>query len=358
MMMRIKLISKLSLLVVSFLMVSCSEDYTIKESIESISLSTSASSKTIGETMLLTVSTNSGLDVTNDATFYVDNVAIDGNSFTSNEIGIYTIKANYFGVESQSITVNFHDGSEINFVKRVLIEDYTGTWCGYCPRVAFAIERVAEQTPNSVPVAIHRSSSNPADANYDPFNYDTSQLELLPQIPAGYPKGLLNRIVRWSPLEQNNIPQVLALTQGENPKLGLAMNASVANNTINLEVKAKFSNTFENLSLVVYILENDLFYDQVNYTSNMYGTGNISPLVNFEHNHVLRLCVTNLMGDPIPSSETSVGAVFTKQFSVQMPPNVDNSANIEFVAFIVNASNRAINVRRAYPADNQEFEEF
>ena len=27
------------------------------------------------------------------------------------------------------------------FKKHVLIEDYTGTWCGYCARVAYAIER-------------------------------------------------------------------------------------------------------------------------------------------------------------------------------------------------------------------------
>uniref|UniRef100_UPI00404B1796 Omp28-related outer membrane protein n=1 Tax=Flavobacterium sp. TaxID=239 RepID=UPI00404B1796 len=356
--MNCRFLPKFLLIVFSFVAISCSEDYTVLESIESISLSTSASSKTIGETMEFTVLTNSGQDVTASATFYIDDVIIDGNTFSSNTIGTYTVKASYFGVNSESISLNFHDGSEINFIKRVLIEDYTGTWCGYCPRVAFAIERVAEQTAYAVPVAIHRSSSNPADANYDPYNYDTSELELLPQIPAGYPKGLLNRVIRWTPLEQNNIPQALALTQGENPKLGLAMNASFDNGTINLEVKTKFSNSFQNLKLVVYVLENDLFHNQVNYTSNLYGTGNISPLVNFEHNHVLRFCATNLMGDAIPNSESSVGLTYTKQLSFQMPSNISNPANIEFAAFIVDDTNKALNVRKAYPGDSQEFEEF
>lgn len=355
--MNFRFFSKLFLIFFAVVISSCSEDYTIKESIESISLSTSGSSKTIGETMTFTVTTNSGTDVTEDAVFYINDEIISSNTFSSTEIGTYVVKASYFGVNSEPISVNFHDGSEINFVKRVLIEDYTGTWCGYCPRVAFAIERVAEQTTNSVPVAIHRSSSNPADANYDPYNYDTSELEMLPQIPAGYPKGLLNRITRWNPLEQNNIPQVLALTQGENPKLGLAMDANVNGNMINLSVRTKFSNTFENLRLVVYVLENGLIYNQVNYTSNLYGTGNISPLVNFEHNHVLRHCATNLMGDAIPNAQTSVGNVYSRDFSFQMPSNISNGANIEFVAFIVDQNNRAINVRKVLPNQTQEFEE-
>jgi thiol-disulfide isomerase/thioredoxin len=355
--MSFKFLPKIFLLSFVIVLFSCSEDYTIRESIESISLSTSTSSKTIGETMTFTVTTNSGTDVTEDAIFYIDDVVISNNTFTSNNIGTYVVKASYFGVYSEPIVLNFHDGSEINFVKRVLIEDYTGTWCGYCPRVAFAIERVAEQTSNSVAVAIHRSSSNPSDANYDPFNYDTSQLEMLPQIPAGYPKGLLNRITRWNPLEQNNIPQALALTQGENPKLGLAMNAVVQGNTVNLTVKAKFSNTFENLRLVVYVLENGLIYDQVNYTSNFYGTGNVNPLVNFVHNHVLRHCATNLMGDAIPSSQTAVGNVFERELTFPMPTNISNTSNIEFVAFIVDQNNRALNVRKAYTGDNQDFEE-
>lgn len=136
------------------------------------------------------------------------------------------------------------------------------------------------------------------------------------------------------------------------------MDASVENGTINLEVKTKFSSTFENLRMVVYVLENDLFYDQVNYTNNLYGTGNINPLTDFEHNHVLRFCATDLMGDAIPNAESSVGLTYTKQLSFQMPSNISNPANIEFVAFIVDDTNKALNVRKAYPGDLQEFEEF
>lgn len=41
-----------------------------------------------------------------------------------------------------------------------------------------------------------------------------------------------------------------------------------------------------------------------------------------------------------------------------MPSNVANGNNIEFVAFVTGADNKAINVRKAARNEVQEFEEF
>jgi hypothetical protein len=344
----------LGILLIIFSFFSCSTDYKILESVESIGLTTDNSIKVIGETITFTVTTNSGEIITEDATILVNNTPIDGNTFTTTEIGTYTVQAKYYGVLSEPISVRFHDGSEINFVKRVLIEDYTGTWCGNCPRVSHAIELARAQSEFIVPVGIHRSSSNPADAAYDPYNYDTSSLEAVLNM-AGYPKALLNRMTRWQPLEQNNITQVINLTQGDNPKLGLSMSNQVSSTNITLDVNIKFSKDFENLKLVVYVLENDLIYDQVNYTAFYGGL----PYINdFEHEHVLKSCLTPLFGEPIASEETKVGKTYKKSFSVPIPANIANSNNIEFVAFVTGADNKAINVRKANRNETQEFEEF
>ncbi|UPQ78402.1 Omp28-related outer membrane protein [Flavobacterium azooxidireducens] len=332
---------------------SCSTDYTILDPVESISLTADSSVKVIGETIVFSVTTNAGTNITDEATIYVNNTLIDGNTFTGSETGDLTIKAEYLGVESAPITIRFHDGSEINFVKRVLIEDYTGTWCGNCPRVNHAVELAYAQTDKIVTVGIHRSSSNPADANYDPYNFDSSELEAILNM-SGYPKALLNRMTRWQPLEQNNVTQVINLTQGENPKLGLAMDVSIVGSTINLDTKVKFSKDFSNLKLVVYVLENGLTYDQVNYTNFYTGPGTIS---NFLHDHVLKACLTPLLGEAIANSNTAVGQTYTKSFSVPIPNTISNLNNIEFVAFIVDENNKTINVRKAGAGDNQDFEE-
>lgn len=339
------------IIILLFSCISCSSDYTILDPVESISLTADSSVKVVGESIMFTVKTNDGTDITDQAKIFVNDSQIDENSIVGTEVGELTVKAEYLGVASEPLTIRFHDGSEINFVKRVLIEDYTGTWCGNCPRVNHAVELARAQTDKIVTVGIHRSSSNPADANYDPYNYDTSELEAILNM-SGYPKALLNRMTRWQPLEQNNIPQVINLTQGENPKLGIAMDASVVGSTINLETKVKFSKDFSNLKLVVYVLENGLIYDQVNYTNFYTGPGTIS---NFLHDHVLKACLTPLLGENI--TNTTVGQTFTKTFSVPIPSNIANLNNIEFVAFVVDENNKTINVRKASSGDNQDFEE-
>ena len=344
----------LGILLIIFSFFSCSTDYKILESVESIGLTTDNSIKVIGETITFTVTTNSGEIITEDATILVNNTPIDGNTFTTTEIGTYTVQAKYYSVLSEPISVRFHDGSEINFVKRVLIEDYTGTWCGNCPRVSHAIELARAQSEFIVPVGIHRSSSNPADAAYDPYNFDSSALEAVLNM-SGYPKALLNRMTRWQPLEQNNITQVINLTQGDNPKLGISMSNQVTSTNITLDVNVKFSQDFENLKLVVYVLENGLIYDQVNYTTFY---GGLPYINNFEHEHVLKSCLTPIFGEPIASEETKVGNTYTKSFSISIPSNIANSNNIEFVAFVTGDDNKAINVRKANRNENQEFEEF
>lgn len=340
----------LSFIVLAFS--SCESDYTVLKSIDSVILTADTTIKLTGEPITFTVSNAAGDDLTSQSEIFVNGSSIEGNVFTSEELGYFEVKAVYMGVESNPVTVNFHDGSEINFKQRVLIEDYTGTWCGFCPTVAHAIELVKAQTENAVPVAIHRPTSNPNSLNYDPYNYDASELEALLS-SAGYPKGYLNRMTLWQSPQPNYINQVVALTQGVNPKLGLAMNATVENGTINLDVNVKFGKDFSNIKLVVYVLENGLIYEQHNYTEYYNGEDVIE---DFEHNHVLRECLTPILGETI-TGNTTIANTYTKSFTAPVPANFENVANIEFVAFVIDANGNSLNVRSALPGDVQEFEE-
>ena len=218
--------------------------------------------------------------------------------------------------------------------------------------MAWAIELVKAQTEDVVPVAIHRPSSNVNSANYDPYNYDASALESTLSA-VGYPKGYLNRRRRWSNPEPNNVAQVIALTQGENPKLGLALSPTVANGNITLDVNVKFSKDFTGLKLVVYVLENGLHYEQHNYTEYYNG---VDVIEDWEHNHVLRACLTDIMGDAVSDDQTAIYNTYTRSFSVPVPADVANAANVEFVAFIVDADGKAVNVRSAHSGDVQDFE--
>jgi thiol-disulfide isomerase/thioredoxin len=331
----------------------CSTDYEILKSVESIILTADSSVRTTGETINFTVTNNNGDVLTNEAAITVNGTPITGNTFTSDVVGTFQVKASYLGIESQPVEVRFHDGSETNFIKRVLIEDYTGTWCGYCPRVAYGIELAKQQSDNVVAVAIHRPSSVQTSSVYDPYNFDASELEAVLDAE-GYPKGFLNRMTQWDFPEPDNIAQVIALTQGQNPKLGLAMSSTVSGGNISIEVSTKFATDFSNLKLVVYVLENGLIYDQHNYTEYYNGE---DILVDYEHNHVLRATLTPLLGEAINNTETVTGNTFTRTFNVPVPGNVANAANIEFVAFIIDENGKTLNVRQAEPGETQGFEE-
>lgn len=348
-----KFVKIITSVIAIFLLNSCSEDYKVIESVNEIFVSADNSFTLINNEITFSTQTNTGLDITSESTFYVNGELLNGNTFISNIVGEFIITSKYSGVISSPLTITYHDGTQVNFKKRVLIEDYTGTWCGYCTRVAYAIDQVNTLTNDAVTVAIHRSSSNPTSSNYDPYNYDTSELENLFPI-SGYPKGLINRFTQWTTPQENNLNQVITLTQGENPKLGLAMTTSVTGNNISIDVNVKFSNNFSNLRLVVYVLENGLVYSQKNYTSYF---GAINPLPNYVHNHTLRSCITNLLGDVINNAETTSGNIFTKSFNFLVPENVSNADNVEFVAFVVDQNGNALNVRKAAKNETQTFEE-
>lgn len=345
---------KITLFIVAILVLAgCESEYNILPSANGIVLTADRSARTTGEVITFTTKDNNNSDITGQTEFFINGEPIEGHSFTSNQVGNFVVTATRLGETSTPLTIRFHDGSETNFVKRVLVEDYTGTWCGWCPRVAWAIERLHLQTEDFVPVAIHRPSSNPSSPIYDPYNFDASALENAIGI-AGYPKAMLNRITEWTGEQPDNMAQPIALTQGVNPRLGLALSPTVGNGTISLDVNVKFSNNFTGLKLVVYVLENGLIYEQHNYTEYYDG---VDVIEDFHHNHVLRSALTPLLGEAIEGSQTVVNNVYTKTFTVAVPANVANASNLEFVAFVVDAQGNALNVRKAASGDVQEFEE-
>jgi hypothetical protein len=231
------------------------------------------------------------------------------------------------------------------FKKRVLIEDYTGTWCGNCTRVAYAIDQVKLQTDKAVTVAIHNGN--------DPYHFNgIAPLKdlILPNNALSLPISRLNRMIVWTFPEPTNTQQALDLT-GNNTSLGLALTSTVVNGTINLDVKMKFLQDYTNLKLVVYLLEDKLIYDQRNYTNYFNGE---NPIVNFEHNHVLRSAITNIIGDAVTG--TTNGSTVTKNFTIPIPANITNSANISFAAFLVGSDNVVLNARASIANENQIFE--
>jgi FlaG/FlaF family flagellin (archaellin) len=333
------------------LFISCSKDNKEGEgssSIQSITITANPSEAYVGDNIQFTVKGNNNVDVTGTAVIHVNSSPIVNNFFTPTAAGTLSVYAVYqvsstVSITSPTIQIPVIQG--INFNKRVLIEDYTGTWCQFCPRVSYAISQVRVQTSDAVVVAIHRGS--------DPYNFSAaSVLESMIGL-TGYPTAMLNRKTDWTYPENNNVTQVVNLTNGTNPRIGLAMTNSVnsANGNVTVQVNVKFGKNFSGLKLVVYALEDNLLYNQTNSTSFY---GGVNPIVSFNHKDVLRaFLTTSILGDDITGA-TTLNGVYTRSFTYNL--GGAQASNIHFAAFVVDSAGNALNSRDALTNETQTFE--
>ena len=120
-----------------------------------------------------------------------------------------------------------------------------------------------------------------------------------------------------------------------------------------MDIKTKFAQNYSGLKLVVYLLEGKLIYKQTDY-SNYFNA--VNPIQNFEHNHVFRKSLTNILDYNIMENTVDCKTII-KFFLITIPLNIYEVNNVGFVAFIVDENNTVINVRGARINEIQILEE-
>jgi len=332
----------LTLLLTLFLF-SCSSSGD-EDLVGSIQLTTSETALDIGEVVGLTIIADGQEDVTNKAEIYVNGTKISGSTFTAVSVGDFKITATYEGVTSNEVNITVELAGP-RFQKNVIIEDYTGTWCGWCPRVSYAIEQVEAATNFAIPIAAHKG-----DAMENVFGNNLMSSFSV----TGYPTAYIDRDETWASPEPNNVNQVTGLSSVDS-KIGIAMESVLNGATMELNVKVKFGKSFtKNVKLAILVLEDGVVEDQGNYTT-YYGGGSV--LSNFVHDHVLRYALTDVLGDDIPASETVKNNEYSKSFNVSVPVAIDDTSKMSFVAIVTDGvSKRAINARVVHVNSTNDFE--
>ena len=291
-------------------------------------------------------------DLTAAAVFFVDGVAQNSNEIRFDQSGSYEITASVTldgqVIESDPYTVNVITPRHTT---KVMIEDYTGTWCTNCPRVAYHLEQALAQSDNIIPVAIHKSRFS----GDDPLGFSDAQTLTNDFGISALPSPIVNRTIGYIWDETfNSLQNELNKPQG----LGLAINSGVSGSTLNIDVSVRFDMDFskKNFNLVIYLTENHLFADQENSTTYYGGPGTI---VNFEHNHTLRTALSGLYGVNIPADQTSANAIYHYQFSGNIPAEVSNIDNCDIVAFVIDGNDengKLINIQKGAVGENKDFD--
>jgi hypothetical protein len=300
------------------------------------------------ETVIITVKDQNNNDVTASSSLYLGNVTMSGNTFYTTAPGTYKIKASRSGITSPEVTLTVADPGPSPFSQKILVEDYTGTWCGHCPRVGIKLDQyIAAGHPGCIVVANHGPSN-------DPYTFSNHASLANSFSVTGYPSAWVDRDFKWS---ENNIQLDQQFTNRRAP-LGLGFQTSVSGNTITVNTKVKFDvTTAVNLKLVVYLLEDGKVYPQVNY--NYFGLPN--PISGYVHNGILRKTASDLFGDNIPAASQIKGTTYEKSYTIDATGY--NVSNCRIVAFVVQGPNNqnrkektVLNIQTVNAGMNKDFD--
>lgn len=289
-----------------------------------------------------------------DATFYVNGAAISGFTYSSATEGIFEIYAEY--LISGDLFTSAKKSFAVYIPKRnVVLEDYTGTWCGYCLKAIAAIDSVKVLTNNHISViSIHKKSLGPEPMHFP----QVVDLQAEFNIPNEFPQMQMNRTIKWNSLPNSIFYDYSVVTNiaGLETDLSVAINSQLNGATLSVDAKVIYRNGSEpGDKLVVYLLENKIIADQANYfdgiiLSPYYGMGD--PIKDYVHYDAMRNSLSNLFGDNIP--DTPAYEEYKKTYTFNIPAEY-NAANLSFVVMVVKADNSAKNSQHAEIGEDKTY---
>jgi thiol-disulfide isomerase/thioredoxin len=267
-------------------------------------------------------------DCTDKALFYIDGVKIDGHTFKTSQIKEFTVYAMI--ADKKSVEHKFSSTKALDisykFVHKVIVEDYTATWCGWCPRIIDYLEKY-KLNENFIPIAIHSGDSMKSTYAYNlSDNFSVT----------GLPTAIINRVAskKWNGQD----PKIYIK---EKAPLAIALRTSVDGNNAKIDLKLFFDKEYKftsRLKVIIMLLEDDIIANQENYLSGRSGYESTMfydkphTVKDFHHNHVLRVMATNVMGDFIPDEFVTSRSEYKKSYTLDISNY--QAKNCHIVAFI------------------------
>jgi len=278
-----------------------------------------------------------GVEIVENVTFFIDGEVLTSNMYQSSEEGIHEVYAEY-EVNGSVITTETETFSVVIPKQKVVMEDYTGTWCGYCPSMDAAIKDVIDLTTHYTAIAIH---------NNDELALTIEPILREEFLVYAFPSGRLNRTAQWGSTINFPIEDALEIAGTANP-IGISIAPLMVEGTLSVKVSVASEESLQDKKLVVYLLEDGILGDQVNYfnedpSSPYFGMGN--PIPNFELNHVLRASLSDPFGDVIPP--TGALTDYEAAYTYSVPVNFEIE-KLSVVAMVVDMDNTALNSQRAH----------
>ena len=297
----------------------------------SIILSFNQSDYIIGDEGVFVVKDNFNNIITEESEVTVNGEIVTTNPFSFDQGAVYEFIATYQGLISNTITIEIFDpsdysdttsfistGSPSNFTKKVLLEDFTGTWCPQCPPAAAAVTNAVNSNANIFGVGYHYN---------DPMQIPETAFWTNHYNVTGFPTVYVNGPdTRWNYSSMSQVNNELS----EEATLGLSVEAEIVGGKLDLELNIGFkSSPVEEVKLMIYLIEGTA-------TSSSPQSGS-SQGTNYVHNDILREVYTDQLGDVIPPSNTLSGGIYTRTMTgLDIPENTTDFNDLKVVVFVRN----------------------
>lgn len=221
--------------------------------------------------------------------------------------------------------------------RNVVIEEFTGRNCGFCPNGHVIANNICNNNPGRAwAVNIHVGG-------FSPTSYPNLNTNVGPAYNSGfavnsYPSGVVNRSTAtgqnrgaWTGIANQQISQLSELNIG-----GQAIiNPETREVELTVEVYYTGNSDAATNYLTVYMLQDSIWGTQSG------GSSNPAQYVNGQycHMHVLRETITDTWGDEI--APTTAGTLITKEYTYTIPQQIGNPNpvdvdinNVHFLAFV------------------------
>jgi len=245
------------------------------------------------------------------------------------------------------------DTSTTSHVRKILIEDYTGHNCPYCPGAAVVADSLKSIYGNKVVLlTIHAGTLAYPPCSlggpYTSINFQTTAGTAYDNFfgisAVGNPNGMINRIsvggsqiigpTSWTSIVStivNNAPDAY---------IDITNTYNSGTRALNIKVKSEFvHDTAGTFKLCVLIKEDNIHSWQQN---NNTAIGAVPIIADYTHHNVLRTDVNGTWGDTLATGVISAGDTIVKNYTV---PSLNASwvdSNCSVVVFIYDAYSKTI----------------
>ena len=221
--------------------------------------------------------------------------------------------------------------------RNVIIEEFTGRSCGYCPEGHAVANNIVNNNPGRV-WAVNIHSGGYAETSYPNFITEDGDIIRTTIHNGGYPSGAVNRSTAET-LSRGEWSTHTTTQMSQSAECNIAgqvvINSQTRVATIEVEVYYTGNSLSDKNYLTIMMLQDNIVGSQSGSSSNP------SQVVSggYNHMHILRDVITPTWGEEI--APTTYGTLISKIYSYQIPQSIGNPNgvtvdlnNISFLAFV------------------------